>query len=118
MAGETISGIDPTVPPSGTGCATCLAESGWWLHLRRCAECGRVGCCDTSPGQHATQHARESGHPFLASFEPGEDWIWNVETEEYYQGPQLAPPAAHPAQQPTPGPAGNVPPNWQQLLHD
>ena len=29
--------IDPTVPPSGTGCVECDAAGGWWFHLRRCA---------------------------------------------------------------------------------
>ena len=48
--------IDPGVPPSGTGCAECLEGGGWWMHLRRCAACGHVGCCDTSPAQHATAH--------------------------------------------------------------
>ena len=38
-----ISGIDPTVPPSGTGCVECDAAGGWWVHLRRCAQCGHVG---------------------------------------------------------------------------
>jgi hypothetical protein len=33
-------GIDPSVPPSGTGCVECDAEGGWWVHLRRCAELG------------------------------------------------------------------------------
>ena len=71
-------GINKTVPPSGTGCVECEATGGWWFHLRRCAECGHIGCCDTSPSQHATAHAKESGHPFIASFEPGEDWFWNL----------------------------------------
>ncbi|MGW5065751.1 amino acid permease, partial [Streptomyces cyaneofuscatus] len=33
------------------GGADCLAGDGpgWWFHLRRCAACGRVGCCDSSP---------------------------------------------------------------------
>ena len=41
------------------GCADCEAAEppGWWVHLRRCAACGHVGCCDTSPAQHATAHA-------------------------------------------------------------
>ena len=26
-------GVDPAVPPSGTGCVECEAASGWWLHL-------------------------------------------------------------------------------------
>ena len=24
--------IDPTVPPSGTGCVECDAVGGWWMH--------------------------------------------------------------------------------------
>lgn len=45
-------GINPLAEPSGIGCLECLAEGGWWFHLRRCAECGHIGCCDSSPNQH------------------------------------------------------------------
>ena len=69
------AGIDPTVPPSGTGCVECLAADGWWFHLRRCAQCGHIGCCDTSPSQHATAHAKATGHPMIRSFEPGEELV-------------------------------------------
>lgn len=69
------------------------------------------------PAQHASRHARESGHAFLTSFEPGEDWFWNAETQEYYDGPGLAPPGSHPTAQPAPGPVGKVPENWERLLH-
>ncbi|MCY7343642.1 MAG: hypothetical protein LH603_17885 [Pseudonocardia sp.] len=31
------NGIDPTVPPGGSGCVDCDAAGGWWVHLRRCA---------------------------------------------------------------------------------
>ena len=50
--------INPEVPPSGEGCAECLAADppGWWFHLRRCATCGHIGCCDSSPSQHARAH--------------------------------------------------------------
>lgn len=115
----TIPGIDPTSKPSGDGCADCGAGQGpgWWLHLRRCAQCGRIGCCDSSPSQHATRHAREAGHPFMTSYEPGEDWFWNVETGEFYDGPALPPPHSRPAGQPSPGPAGKVPADWQAQLH-
>jgi hypothetical protein len=51
------------------------------------------------------------------SFEPGEDWFWNYETEDYAFGPALAPPEHHPIDQPTPGPAGRVPADWEQHLH-
>ena len=70
--------IAPTVPPTGTGCVECLEAGGWWLHLRRCARCGHIGCCDNSPSQHATGHAQTSGHPIIRSFEPGEDWFWTT----------------------------------------
>ncbi|MGX1884797.1 UBP-type zinc finger domain-containing protein [Streptomyces sp. NPDC055287] len=119
MAHEQIPGIDPTAQPSGDGCVECLAGDGpeWWFHLRRCAACGHIGCCDSSPSQHGTKHARAAGHPFLTSFEPGESWFWNIETEQYYEGPLLAPPTSHPASQPTPGPRGKVPADWQLRLH-
>ena len=58
------------------GCVECLAAGGRWLHLRRCVTCGHIGCCDQSPGRHATAHFHEVGHPLLQSFEPGEDWYW------------------------------------------
>jgi hypothetical protein len=103
--------------PSGQGCVECLAAGGWWLHLRRCAACGHIGCCDTSPEQHGTKHFRETGHPVIQSFEPGEDWFWDFRTEEMLDGPELASPHHHPVDQPVPGPAGAVPPDWQARLN-
>lgn len=61
-------------PASVDGCEECLAEAGKWLHLRMCLTCGHVGCCDDSPGKHATAHAGSSGHPLITSLEPGERW--------------------------------------------
>ena len=111
------SSIDPTIPPSGPGCAECLATDGWWFHLRRCAHCGRIGCCDSSPSQHARRHAAEAGHPVATSYEPGEDWFYDFATGEYVEGPALAPPRHHPLDQPVPGPSGLVPPDWTERLH-
>ncbi|MET9610975.1 UBP-type zinc finger domain-containing protein [Streptomyces sp. NPDC006512] len=112
-----IDGIDPGVPPSGTGCADCDAAGGWWFHLRRCARCGHIGCCDSSPGQHATAHWKATGHPLVQSFEPGEAWFWDYDKNAMYEsGPELAAPDAHPAEQPAPGPADRVPQDWQQRL--
>ncbi len=116
MSGE-IDGINLKAKPSGTGCVECLATKSWWLHLRRCAECGHIGCCDTSPNQHATKHYKASGHPIIASFEPGERWFYDYRTGEFVDGPTLPKPHAHPADQPVPGPAGRVPSNWESLLH-
>ncbi len=112
-----IAGIDPAVPPSGEGCVECEAAGGWWVHLRRCAQCGHIGCCDTSPMQHATAHASATGHPFIRSFEPGEDWFYSYDTKETYEGPELAPPQHHPIDQGVPGPTGRVPSDWRQHVH-
>jgi hypothetical protein len=111
-------GIDPAAKPSGTGCVECLASGGWWLHLRRCAECGHIGCCDTSPNQHASKHYAATGHPIIMSFEPGEDWLYDYRSGETFTGAKLHGPHAHPLDQPVPGPRGAVPANWQTLLNE
>jgi hypothetical protein len=111
------SGIDLKVRPSGFGCVECMATDGWWLHLRRCARCGHIGCCDSSPSQHASQHAAASGHPVIQSYEPGEDWFWDYASEEFLECPFLPPPRHHPLNQPVPGPAGRVPADWERRLH-
>jgi uncharacterized UBP type Zn finger protein len=62
------------LPEAVDGCEECLKAGDPWLHLRICLECGHVGCCDSSPGRHASAHARETGHPLIRSLQPGEDW--------------------------------------------
>jgi len=64
------------LPESVDGCEDCLADGSPWLHLRICLQCGRVGCCDSSPNRHASAHARRTGHPIIRSLEAGEDWSW------------------------------------------
>jgi len=73
-----IDGLAP-VEPRARGCEECLASGGRWVHLRLCLHCGHVGCCDNSPGQHATKHWRATGHAVMQSLEPGEDWGWCFE---------------------------------------
>jgi uncharacterized UBP type Zn finger protein len=63
-------------PAQVAGCEDCLATGGWWVHLRVCRSCGRVGCCDSSPNRHASKHARADAHPIITSMEPGEDWSY------------------------------------------
>jgi hypothetical protein len=109
-------GIDSSAAPSGAGCAECDQQQGWWFHLRRCASCGHVGCCDSSPAGHATAHAKATGHRYIQSFEPGEDWFFDFETEDVLTGPELAPPTSHPPEQPAPGPVGRVPDDWMQHI--
>jgi hypothetical protein len=58
------------------GCEECLKLGMRWLHLRICRTCGKIGCCDSSPGRHASKHAAADDHPIATSIEPGEDWSW------------------------------------------
>ncbi|RNI25147.1 UBP-type zinc finger domain-containing protein [Flexivirga caeni] len=114
----TPADVDPTVPPSAPGCEECLAaQDGWWVHLRRCAACGHVGCCDTSPSQHATHHFQQTGHAITQSYEPGESWFFDYRTGDFADGPRLAAPDSHPAQQGVPAPRDRVPQNWMSLIH-
>ena len=59
-----------------TECEDCVREGTVWVALRRCLECGHVGCCDSSPRRHATEHFHDSTHPVMQSAEAGEDWRW------------------------------------------
>lgn len=68
------------VNPNAEGCEECLRTGGWWVNLRLCLSCGHVGCCDSSPGKHATQHFRETGHPIIQlGIEGGEELWCNVD---------------------------------------
>jgi uncharacterized UBP type Zn finger protein len=93
MASETCSHLDQIleVTPSGNGCEECTAAGRRWVHLRLCQSCGHVGCCDNSPGRHATKHAASTGHPIIRSFEPGEAWLWCYPDDLFFELEDLEP---------------------------
>jgi len=64
------------VIPGSLGCEECLRIGQAWVHLRLCRTCGHVGCCDDSPGRHATAHFAASGHPIIEGYDPPEGWGW------------------------------------------
>lgn len=64
----------PEPKAQGEGCEECLAIGQRWVHLRKCLDCGHIGCCDESIGRHATGHAHKTGHNVIRSFEPDEQW--------------------------------------------
>jgi uncharacterized UBP type Zn finger protein len=85
------------VEPSGTGCFDCIAAgSRDWRHLRVCQQCGHVGCCDSSPGRHATAHFNSVGHPIIRSFEPGEGWYWCYPDRLVFELEDAPPAPSHP----------------------
>jgi hypothetical protein len=110
------AGVTGGPAPSGSVCVECEAAGGWWFRLRRCVECGHVGCCDSSLGQHARRHFEQTGHRFIRSFEPEEEWFWDFVDDENTKGIVLPPPQHHPLDQSTPGPADRVPADWQYRL--
>ncbi len=77
------------LPDSVEGCEECLKAGDPWFHLRICLECGRVGCCDSSPNRHASTHATETGHPLIRSIEPGEQWAFCFLDEVAFAIPQV-----------------------------
>ena len=64
-------------------CDECVQLGSAWVHLRTCQTCGVTRCCDSSPNRHATKHARSSGHPVIASAEPGERWAYCYEDDAF-----------------------------------
>jgi uncharacterized UBP type Zn finger protein len=82
---EHLKEVRDVKPRTPQGCEECLAMGSGWVHLRLCLECGHVGCCDSSPHRHATQHFHATRHPMMRSLEPGEDWGWCFVDEILYE---------------------------------
>ena len=64
-------------------CETCVKTGDSWVHLRTCQTCSVTLCCDSSPNRHASHHARSTGHPVVASAEPGERWLYCYPDEAF-----------------------------------
>ena len=65
------------------------------MHLRRCTECGHIGCCDNSPGKHGTAHFQAVAHPIIQSYEPGEDWYYCYIDDIAFEADDEAPSPSH-----------------------
>ena len=110
---DPVTGSLPVPTPGDSGCHECLvirrgaaAPHGVrggrvvagsvtagtpYRELRICQDCGHVGCCDSSPGRHATAHHLATGHPLVQSFEPGETWFWCYADRRLFEVPDAAP---------------------------
>ncbi|HWV85096.1 MAG TPA: cation:proton antiporter [Capillimicrobium sp.] len=75
-----LESIEPAAPTSDV-CEQCVALGDGWIHLRYCLTCGATGCCDDSKNRHATKHVHETGHPTIASLDPGQNWRYCYEDE-------------------------------------
>lgn len=68
--------VDQVRTPAALVCEECVMTGSRWVHLRTCQTCGGTRCCDSSPQRHASEHAGRTGHPVVASAEPGERWLY------------------------------------------
>jgi len=71
--------------PEVLECEECVKIGARWVHLRTCQICGVTLCCDDSPNKHATKHAHASGHPVIASAQPGERWLYCYPDDSFAQ---------------------------------
>jgi len=62
------------------GCEECNKTAGQWVNLRMCLNCGKVGCCDSSPNQHASMHWQETGHNLMRGIMLGDRWTYDFAT--------------------------------------
>lgn len=72
---EHFDKIPDNTTPRTKGCEECENSGSEWVALRMCLTCGHVGCCDSSPGTHATRHFKETGHPVMIAL-PNFTWKW------------------------------------------
>lgn len=79
---EHVARANPNVAPSGEGCQECIAAGQRWVELRMCMTCGNVGCCDSSPGQHANKHFKDTAHAVMRPYQGG-SWKWCYVHEDY-----------------------------------
>lgn len=85
MAGQCthLDQIQDVTPKTSDGCEECLETGSGWIGLRMCLTCGHIGCCDSSLGQHATNHFHETGHPVMESYKSRASWRWCYVDELY-----------------------------------
>jgi hypothetical protein len=73
---EHLAPVTIVTHPKRRECGECVKTGDSWVHLRTCQACGATLCCDNSINRHATRHAQATGHPVIASAEPGERWLY------------------------------------------
>lgn len=73
---------NPAVSPEGEVCKDCVAAGQKWVQLRVCEVCGNVGCCDSSPGKHASAHFQKTQHAIMKPLRGGA-WRWCYVDQAY-----------------------------------
>ena len=116
-ASTATPGIDPSVPPSGTGCVECDAHAAAGGSTCGAAPRAATSAAATrSPSQHATAHAAATGHRVMQSFEPGEDWFWDYDDRRRTRRARARAPDRPPRRPARARPGGRVPDDWMQHI--
>ena len=101
--GSSTGAIDPTVPPSGTGCVECEAAGGWWLHLRRCAAVRAHRLLRLLAVAARERACRAHRPPHRAELRAGRELVLGLRRPRTTTtGRVLADPQHHPLDQPRP----------------
>ena len=82
-------GINALAEPEWDGLRRMLGDRKLVVPSSQMRQCGHIGCCDSSPNQHASKHHATTGHPIITSFEPGERWFYDYRSGEFFAGPTL-----------------------------
>ena len=82
MACKHLTAIETVKKPKKLECEECVKTGDEWVHLRTCQSCGHTLCCDSSPNQHASKHAKKAHHPVISSAQPGERWLYCYPDDE------------------------------------
>lgn len=78
-----IDSVAQILSPQQPACSECVKIGASWVHLRTCQTCGITLCCDSSEHRHARRHTQQTGHPVIASAEPGEYWLYCYVDDAY-----------------------------------
>ena len=95
--------IDPSIPPSGTGCVECLAGRRGGGCTCAAAQSAAISAAAT-PRRASTPRRTQKARTTTSSrsFEPGEDWFWDYTTQDFYEGPRSLHPGITPRPSPSP----------------
>ena len=72
---DHISSVKDIKQPARRECEECVISDHPGFICGPASSAGRA-CSDNSLNRHATKHAKESGHPVIASAELGERWLY------------------------------------------
>ena len=77
-----LTAIKTVKQPKRHECEECVKTGDRWVHLRICQNAAPPCAATTHRTRHASEHARASGHPVIASAEAGERWLYCYPDEE------------------------------------